>query len=277
MITLIPVGGLANRMKAIDSAIALAEETRNALKVIWFKDQGLNCSFQELFQPILPQETYISVKEACLTDLLINDRPRKKNLYLPWLFQKLRFDKVLYEQETTRMFYNHFDFAAWCRQQNVYIASCVYFHTSTHKLPFTVFRPTLQLQKKIENVTADFYPNTIGVHIRRTDNIVSIQESPTELFIQRMQEEINRQPDTRFYLATDSEQDKQRLVETFGSHLITSPHKADRNSREGIENALVEMYALSHTRHILGSAKSSYSETAAQLGHITCEIIKRTS
>ena len=41
-ILLVPVGGLANRMKAIDSAIKLSRKANSELHIIWFKDRGLN-------------------------------------------------------------------------------------------------------------------------------------------------------------------------------------------------------------------------------------------
>jgi hypothetical protein len=66
MITLVPVGGLANRMKAIDSAIALAREVNTGLQIIWYKDQGLNCRFDELFQQIHVDN--IRLKEASFLD-----------------------------------------------------------------------------------------------------------------------------------------------------------------------------------------------------------------
>ncbi|GAF04932.1 hypothetical protein [Saccharicrinis fermentans] len=48
MISIVPGGGLANRMRAIDSAIAL---TRNTVKIIWLKNKDLNCDFYQLFKP----------------------------------------------------------------------------------------------------------------------------------------------------------------------------------------------------------------------------------
>ena len=51
-ILLVPVGGLANRMKAIDSAIKLSRKANSELHIIWFKDRGLNCRFDQLFEPI---------------------------------------------------------------------------------------------------------------------------------------------------------------------------------------------------------------------------------
>lgn len=58
MITLMPEGGLCNRMRAIDSAIAVARAANHALQVIWTISgfpppaQGfqLGCSFAELFE-----------------------------------------------------------------------------------------------------------------------------------------------------------------------------------------------------------------------------------
>ena len=97
MITFVPVGGLANRMRAIDSAIALAQDTNHELQIIWFKDQGLNCSFCDLFQPFsLPG---VTVREANKSDLLLQDRPRKKNFYLPALSLSTQYDSKIYEKE----------------------------------------------------------------------------------------------------------------------------------------------------------------------------------
>lgn len=98
----------------------------------------------------------------------------------------------------------------------------------------------------------------MGVHIRRTDNALSIAQSPTRLFIERMKKEIEQNGDTTFYLASDSEEDKRSIVNRFGNRVFTSVHKADRNSLEGMQEALVELYLLSRTRHVLGSVHSSF-------------------
>lgn len=114
----------------------------------------------------------------------------------------------------------------------------------------------------------------MGVHIRRTDNALSIAQSPTRLFIERMKKEIEQNSDTTFYLASDSEEDKRSIVNRFGNRVFTSVHKADRNSLEGMQEALIELYLLSRTRHVLGSVHSSFSETAAQIGKISYELLR---
>lgn len=272
-ITLIPVGGLANRMKAIDAAVALAEESGSQLQILWFKDKGLNCRFDQLFKPL--QCKNVILKEATWMDMLIYDRPRKKNFHIPRLFQKMLFDTCIYEEQATQLFYKNFDFQTWVQRKNAYIASCVYFYPQhTHPL-FSIFQPTAHVQKQIENTSKRFNKKTIGIHIRRTDNIASITQSPTELFIERMEQEIKIDTNCLFYLATDSEDEKKRLKEAFGERIITSPRMADRNSIRGMQDALAELYILSNTTKIFGSMKSSYSETAAQISNIRCELLKQ--
>ena len=272
-ITLVPVGGLANRMKAIDAAYHLAKSCQSQLRVIWFKDQGLNCRFDQLFQH--PTDSIITIREATFCDLLLEDRPRKKNFFLPWLPEHLKYDACIYEQQATILFYDHFDYAAWAKNRRVYLASCVYFHPQPKEKLFKLFQPIDSLQQEIAKRCADFNEHTIGIHIRRTDNIASITQSPTELFIKQMEEIVEHQPDTTFYLATDSEEEKQTLRQAFGERISMSGHAAERNSLQGMQDALVELYTLSRTSRIIGSMQSSYSETAAQIGRIQCEFINK--
>lgn len=272
-IWLVPVGGLANRMRAIDSAVALSRQCGSELHIVWFKDPGLNCRFDQLFSPI--DQPGVTVAEASKLDLLRYDRPRRKNFFIPLLFQQPAFDRRMYEMETSRHFHEHFDFEAWARGHKVYIAAFVYFYEPrTEWDRFALFEPQPLLMQEIEARRARFSAHTIGVHIRRTDNAISIAQSPTRLFVDRMQQEIERNADTTFYLATDSEEDKALITSRFGDRVFCSPHRADRNSLEGMREALVELYLLSHTRQVLGSVHSSYSETAAQIGHIPYELLQ---
>ena len=49
-LTLIPIGGLANRFNAITSAIAFCRDYHIKLRVIWFKDKGMGANFHDLFE-----------------------------------------------------------------------------------------------------------------------------------------------------------------------------------------------------------------------------------
>ena len=273
-LTLVPVGGLANRMKAIDAAIQLISGTDLALKIYWFRDKGLNCRFDQLFQPLdLPQ---VSLIEATSFDSFSYDRPRKRNLYIPRFFQSFYFDDCVYEAEATERMYQHFDFRSWAINKRTYLASCVYFFPPAPDTRlFQFFHPVPALQQRIDEVSRTFGNRCVGVHIRRTDNLSSINESPTKLFVDRMQMMIQSDKDTCFYLASDSSEEKSKMKAIFGERILTSVTDLSRNSVQGIQDALVELYVLSKTKMILGSVKSSYSETAAQIGQIECQFMKK--
>src|SRR5213080_179791 len=47
-----PIGGLGNRMRAIDSALALARRLDTPLTVFWRRTADLDCAFRDLFEAL---------------------------------------------------------------------------------------------------------------------------------------------------------------------------------------------------------------------------------
>ncbi|KAA6344927.1 hypothetical protein EZS27_007480 [termite gut metagenome] len=272
MITLIPVGGLANRMHAIASALSLANDCNTHLHIIWYKDAGLNCEFHQLFQP-LPYMR-VTVKSASLIDFLLYDRPRRKNFWIPRAFQYVLFDKCLYDSKVVVLKDRGFDFLRWAKGKNVFLTAYSLFYPLRGFSFSGCFVPKDWIQQRIGERYNFFNKHTVGVHIRRADNVLSISQSPTELFINRMNDEIQRQPETLFYLATDSQEEKVRLRSVFGKRVITLDGEISRTTLAGIENAVVDLFLLSKTDRIIGSSHSSYTEMAAELSGIECMILR---
>lgn len=269
MITFVPAGGLGNRMKAIAAAIRLAQDVKQPLQIVWFQDWGLGCRYDDLFEPL--EMADVTLKEASFLDLLTRDVPRRRNLWIPRMYERLHYDAAMDWKTAATAFQEGFDFVAWARGRDVWLSSCHYF--MSEDIPddaFAVFTPTAPLLERIRQTADTFEPGIIGVHIRRTDNESAIRQSPTSLFIERMRQE---PADRQFYLATDSEDVKRQLRDQFGKRILTAPFKAERGNRAGMENALVEMYLLASTSRIIGTAASTYSMTAATIGGIPIEIL----
>ena len=125
-ITLIPHGGLANRMKAIAAGLRLAEAVDSQLHIIWFANKDLNAKFSDLFMPI--DSSRVTVTEGTRCTALRLGRPRLGNAWVP-AFCRLkghsRFMNV--KTVTQHMDEGDFDFTAWARGHNVWMATCVYF------------------------------------------------------------------------------------------------------------------------------------------------------
>ncbi|MGL4851359.1 MAG: glycosyl transferase [Phocaeicola sp.] len=273
MITLIPSGGLANRMKAIASGVALASELKQELIIYWFQTWGLQAPFAALFQPI--RMPLVRFHEASNLDYLLRDRPRKKNFYLPALYQRISYDRCLYEQESSKLLDEGFDFKNWAAQKKVFLTTYVAFHPYSSSTMQQLFVPLKEIQTQIEQVNPIAREKVIGVHIRRTDHILAIENSPIELFFERIDQEIASEEKLYIYLATDSEEVKQEMKERYGKRILTSPNQADRESIEGIKEGVVDLFALGNTKKIYGSFNSTFSAIAAQLGDTVLEIVQK--
>ena len=264
-ITLIPVGGLANRIRVIESGIRLSKETNSRLKVIWYKDNGIGCRFEKLFRPF--DDDMIEIKEASCKDF-IYDRPRLKNLYFPYITEKLLFDHCIYEKQSC--FNNEdIDYKTIAKNKKIYIATFMPFYLNTDKDYYHLFKPIPEIQMQIKKISGNFPENIIGIQIRRGDNWVSMKLSPTDLFIEKM----NQEKDAAFYLATDSDEEKEKLAQLFGKRILFLNNTADRTTEKGIQEALVEMFLLSKTKKIYGSVHSSFGQIASRIGKNEFELL----
>lgn len=272
MITLVPKGGLGNRINAICSAIAYCRQKNRPLEIVWFNEFGMRCDYERLFT-LAVDSSLIQIRNARPADYLFRDQPRKKNFWIPAFFEKLIFDKCIY-------WYKGFDvenkrppFSNELEQyKNLLLMICGRYWESPDM--WKVIRPAPLIKELVAERTKDFPQNTIGIHIRRTDNMYTIRYSPTELYIQAMEEEIRKDGTVRFYLASDSIEEKQRLTALFGERIITSFDQTTRETEEGIIDAFVEMNILGSCRKIC-AGNSSFADIAGALGgieHVKLEV-----
>ena len=292
-------GGLGNRMRVAASAYAMTRRAGVPMRVLWTSQWGMRCRFDELFKA--PSEGTEGAEGAFIRDAtgferLLFARPTAKNLHLPRLLQRLRYRHIIYAPQIWNLNKDGFDYEAWFRQGDTLMTAYRDFCPWTPDDLRLLFQPNDEVQRLIDERTSAFSAYTIGLHIRRTDHQQAIDESPLELFFEAVDQEIENYnkilsptevlpprggdregPGTglRIYLATDDEATKTSLRNRYGSRVITSPAEATRDDTDGIRDALVEMYALSRTRHIYGSAGSTFSPIAACLGDVPITILQR--
>lgn len=267
-----PIGGLANRMCSMGAAVHLARVCGVPVRVVWSVNAELGARFHTLFRQ--PERVEI-VHPSALASVLKYDMPRRRNLFIPALWQHAHFGlrlidgprlmPLLEQPERVEAMARE----AIQRGRNVYAISGFEFFDFPDSLPPTLFVPIDTLQRRIAANADRLGPHGVGVHIRRTDNRWSIEGSPTEKFIEMMDRRLDQVPDTVFYLATDSDNEKRRLIDRYGrGRIVTNTRTASRIDTAGMEDAVVEMWTLSRTNEIYGSAASTYSAMAARLGAI---------
>ncbi len=275
MITLIPHAGLCNRMRAIESSIALSKALNHKLVIYWVKNSGINCGFHDLFDPFPPSVATVKDLEKKPFHL-IDCRNKNKVIKFPIeLLQKILFDKIIFVEDFNRQGSSNFNFNQFKKYDKILLESQTLFYNPQPHFMYQDFNPKIEIQEKVKSITSRFTEDTVGVHIRRTDNYKAIKNSPLELFIHVMRKEIELNHKTHFFVASDDESVKTRLLSLFGDRVIlSSEHKADRSTKSGMVNALTDLYILSNTKKIFGSHWSSFSHTASHISGIK-EIVVR--
>ena len=255
-----PQGGLCNRMRTIAGAYKLAKITNKRLVVLWVRSSEMNECFHQLFEP-MPFK-------------VIDDR--QGSFIQRWLWRivsRTHYFTLIDDEKIQNSGWRDSSTLDWAKEytkKNLLICAC---HDIIKDCDYTIFKPLESIKKRC---SIDINDNVIGIHIRRTDNMESVRNSPTEMFVQKMNEEIETMKAVRFFLSTDDPKEEALLKERFGNRIIINPKTSiDRNNPIAIQEALLDLYSLSRCRKIYGSYYSSFSDVAAVWGIVEKTIIKK--
>ncbi len=267
-----PCAGLGNKLLGLGSAYTVAQRLDRELVVLWKREMGCNVRSTDLFS--LPMQV-VEVSEVGL----------RKDPIAHLAGSRI---KARYHKKATR-FLECEDVERIKREegyegivQAIEREPVIYMKTygpicELSAESYSFLKPSPAIERKGAELFAQIDAHTVGVHVRRTDHTDAIANSPTELFAERMRQEIAADADAGFYVATDDEAVKRELRSLLPQARLVFFEKGviDRNSREGLEDAFVEMLALSQCRKILGSYNSTFSLLPSYIGNIPLETVRK--
>jgi hypothetical protein len=252
--------GLCNRLLVAAGCLRLAKKL-NRKFVLWWPvngEDGVGCTFNELFVNTdlhIFDETDVHWLLDCCHTLKVynNDEFNKIKLDDPEqiLLMRLYYWPYFYNEAilTSRV---HVDAA---KELRAVLAG---------------FKPVDEVMDRVRALQLPH--GIIGVHVRRQAPFVS---STDQKFFMSLDQRFDkhRQP---FYLATDYQPVEAAFKQRYGNLVITQPKKVwvDRNpnnasqarcSREGMIEALIDLYALAQCRYVVGTQRSTFSHVAAML------------
>jgi hypothetical protein len=235
------VAGLANRIRALISGICFAEDEDVRLVVHWSPDQGCGSRFESLFDAnSLPD--FVSVTSIPLL---------KHTMCL------LKEDLAAIKKD-------------WDRSNHLFIKSYGHFHRSDMTRWIKHLRklePTQEIRQEIELRLPPFDQSRfLGVHIRRGDNLKSIELSPIEAFFRRMDRD-----DSVFIVATDDIPTRNLLKQRYAGRIWFPAKTLERHTEQGMKEAMIDFFSLARCPSILGSFYSSFTEIAALYGNSRLE------
>ena len=272
MIIIEPCAGLGNRLLGLGSAYAVAKKLDRKLVVMWKREVGCNIRFQELFD--LPFEV-VEISENGLKKepvaQILGDRAKKK-----WRNSADRFlecDEV--EKIKEREGYEGL-FRLIEQTPVIYLKAFGPICEVTAE-SYSFVKPSKNIEEKGAYLFRELTGQCVGVHVRRTDHTEAIANSPLALFAERMKKELETAADISFFVATDDKEVRSELKELLPDAKLIFPQSdvIDRDSKEGIEEAFIEMLALSKCRKILGSYNSTFSLLPSYIGNIPLETVHK--
>ncbi len=285
MIVCEPTSGLTSRIYVMADAYQLAKDQGQELIIVWQKTSDCDCFYRDVFD----EKQFADVPhriiecnrfEYKLRDLMRGHTGKDWTRIIQEFRVRITFAvKYRWTRSTLKrrctFFKNSYEDGnrllnpEEIRGQNSYIEAynCI---TGQRDLSCIHFQNRFRM-KAAEILQGQ---KCVGIHIRRTDHRPATEGSSTDHFIQRMKQIAEDRPEIKFYVATDDWEEQRRLTELFGKRILTNPDKVlTRSSRQGMEDAVIDMLCLSQTEYILGSYASIFSKFSAEYGGIRLEIV----
>jgi len=256
--------GLSNRLRALASAFVLARNTNRELIVIWQPDVHCNCTFDDLFT------------DHNLNVLDSNPFETGKMIYYDYMNAQLRrANKLKIDHETDKDIYI----------KSAYTLEYSFYNKNDENEFLRTLKPIEQISKKLEELDLS---SMIGLHIRmgagknydkdRWDSDEFLDETGKEFmhfwrershyysFVPIIRERLEKDPEQKFFLSADMEMIYEALTDKFGKNIIFNKRTAYDRSKEQQQAALLDIYCLSKTKLIYGSAWSAFTEIASRIG-----------
>jgi len=252
VITVLPEGGLCNRLRVVASSWLLAQRADQPLTVLWNRAPDFNARFDALFET---QGLPFAVREGATMNRPLRALARSRE----W-WARLLGVRVLGEAATEP---GRFDLE---RELPALRGRDVFVHTNSRLAfapgMFDLFRPTGEAAARLQPLR-ERLAHSVGVHVRRTDNTKAAAVSTLAHFVERMR--AAQEPGLSFFVATDEPQVLRELQAQFGDAVWEYPKRAyARDDPQAIVDALVDLTALAACRRLIGSYWSSFTDTAAE-------------
>lgn len=276
MIIVNPIEGLANRMRVLNSCMILAKmNNKNKIYVIWLKSPEINLHFNEIF---IELKNIVFIEKSFLFNLFNKKLNRKKDGYLKFYSNKcIKYLFFFYKYYDNKSVYiNRFNKNLWSsNHSNVIMQTCFDFFSLEDGNQYYLFKLQPHLQIKVNDLIKKLTYKSYGLHIRRTDNVKSLEHSPIKYFIDLINYNVSIEKNILFYLSSDDKYVYSYLLDFFPNNILFQNRSSfDRNSKEGILEAAIDMYVLSNLPIIYGSYWSSFSEVSSWIKSSQLIIVK---
>lgn len=180
--------------------------------------------------------------------------------------------------EADELFYNKIDaliHEVFNDRKKTYIIESCFRFCGLDERSYSYLKPIDEVAERVEEKVKGFNNNTIGIHVRRTDHVLSREMSTKDKVMSFIDKILKSNVSAEFFVSSDSEEEKIMLAERYGQKIIVNNiESCDRTEVKANQFALLDLYCLSKTSKIYGSYFSTFSQVAADINKIEIEDIK---
>lgn len=271
-----PDSGLGNRLSCIYSAIYMSWVIGIECEILWELESHCNVKWNNLFS----SSSSVKVKE--FTTLGYKKSPLKTFLG-KWFLSRIKKKwKYISSEECQNIYQAGGEQAIIELIKNYNGKMCIksfsFFADLEHiKWASGQISPAEAINNKVNSILDPYSKYLkIGIHIRRTDHVTAISNSPLELFEDKMSELVKGNNEIVFYLSTDDLGVEEYIKNKFPViPTVKFSNIKSRTTQAGMQDAFVDMLCLSKCERIYGSYGSTFSKMASIIGDIPLEIIKK--
>lgn len=278
--------GLGNRLRVLGSALAFARNTRRVPVIIWERDAHIAAEFHSLFKV----QNFIVMKKFNLplpaTHFDQYSGPWKNFYFYNYMEmeENARKGEVITNNPDKHLYYKGAyvmeapDYT-WWEASNVHLRK---------------LQPVDIVHDHLSKLIAQNISEAIGVHIRNRTLARDIknvdfekeygskaakkmeywrEQSCFRTFMGEMNRIIRKvNSEAKFYIATDTYMIIPLLEKRFPGRILSTKRSCDDRNSKCMIYALIDMYALSRTKQLLGSNWSSYTEMIERLSGLKARL-----
>ena len=257
-------GGLCNRIIPIGCVVYLAREL-NYRPVVFGRPLG-GGDFGDLFETAnLPFDLVEGIETRVTEDALKKRFPQGLNPFGKMVLKPIYLTiQIQYRNRVIQPFRGAIRDRSSFPSRSFAVKSNSFFR---YGCDLSWLKPIPQINAQIIGLKKRFAPDTVGIHIRGTDKVISGFVPPIEKIITKMHAEVELNPEVKFFVASDGDKTKEAIVTLFEDRLITFPERAPRSTLAGQQDAVVDLFGLAATSRIIGFRNSSFATAAALIGN----------
>jgi Protein of unknown function (DUF1647) len=174
------------------------------------------------------------------------------------------------------------------KDARIILNTCYAYNAYEEPRPISVYdlapwlpMPSELLLNKVRHFKQTHFNNTVGMHMRRTDNTRAFELTPDELYFQEAAQLIDS--GHSIFLATDNRDVEKMMRDKYGNKIIVYPKNPElvkRWPRKGFNfqetaDDLVDLFLLASCEFVVGTSASSYSVLATIYnGSPDCRLLK---